>query len=72
MTVADKDRKNCHNCRHLEWVEAEEWDSNGFTCNKRYEDLWAKDKGDWLHSKLEDERYLMKSKVCFEGKSHED
>lgn len=62
----DEDRKNCLNCQHLEWVDGESEYDSGFTCNKRYEDLWYKDRGDWLHEQLEREEYLFKSKVCFE------
>lgn len=66
MTIKDADRKNCLNCQHLEWVDGESESDTGFTCNKRYEGYWHKDKDDWLLAKLDDASYRMKSKVCFE------
>jgi len=57
---------NCYNCKHLEWVEAEEHDENGYCCNKRLYTDESKERQ--LLFNLTRESYLKKGKVCFEAK----
>jgi len=60
-------KKNCDNCKHLEYVEAEYWDDNGFTCHKRNNGSLSQGKESELLFKLDNEKYRHVSKVCFEG-----
>lgn len=59
--------KNCHTCKHLEWVDSDCFTGfgSGFTCNKRIEGP----DDDWLLIKLENEKYLSRYKRCFEAKN---
>ena len=63
-------KKNCHNCKHLEWASGDVHDDEGYTCNKRYallENAYA-GAGDALNKKLESEAYRNTGKVCFDRK----
>ena len=71
---AGETKKTCLNCKHLEWIDGEEPDGAGFTCNKRYDDLYYKseEKADELLANLERDEYLKKPKKCCELKWGED
>lgn len=59
-------KKNCGNCIHLEWYEADYEESNesGFSCNGRE---YPNPEQETKHLKqLENEGYLAKSKRCCE------
>ena len=59
-------KKNCYNCENLEWMEGETHDPNGYACNKRN---YSTETQEEKHlSQLENGKYLLKSKVCFEPK----
>ena len=62
-----KTKKNCNNCRYLEWVDGDYHGDSGFTCNKRQQSMWEKDKEHILLANLDREEYREKSKVCFEA-----
>lgn len=60
-------KKNCENCKHLSYEDGDEGlYGGGFTCEKRYERLAAKNDrlGDELLRSMERDSYLKKSKVC--------
>lgn len=58
--------KSCFNCKHLEWIEAEAWDPMGYVCNKRK--YRSKYEENTHMSKMEDKKYLLRSKMCCEPK----
>ncbi len=59
-------KKHCHNCKHLEWVDGDVNDPEGWTCNKRQ---YRSEYDEHLHLyHLEREFYRIVSKRCFEGK----
>jgi hypothetical protein len=59
-------KKNCENCKHLQWEDCDEGPGSGFTCNKRYDQLYevSEKQADQLIKNLESDNYLKKSKVC--------
>jgi hypothetical protein len=65
-----KRTKNCMNCKHLEWVEAEAWDNNGYACNHR---KYRTDSEEETHlAQLEYDSYLNAPKKCCELKEAND
>lgn len=61
--------KNCHTCKHLEWVDGEcQYGSDtGWMCNKRQAN--ARDDEDIaILAQLERESYRNRYKRCFEPK----
>ena len=59
-------KNNCHNCKHLERIDADVGCGSGFTCNKRLTGGESVDFESWLLTKLEKDEYLNKSKRCCE------
>lgn len=64
-------KKNCYNCKHIEWADGEDWGSSGYICNK-VRPNWCVDKDDEQIGKMESEQYLLRSKVCFEPEDKKD
>lgn len=64
--VDEKAKKNCMNCECLDYYEAdyESFDSSGFYCSKRQENMERHQEREFLR-KLEDAEYREKSKKMF-------
>ncbi len=62
-----KTGKNCNSCAHLEWVDGDHESDSGFTCNKRYQQMWDAGRDLELHSNLERDEYRSRGKRCFES-----
>ncbi len=62
-------KKNCNNCEHLEWVEAEVADPSGFDCLKRNDCTLSEKDEDILHANLTRDSYREKAKVCHDPKA---
>lgn len=60
--VKPSQRKNCHNCTALEWMEAETNDPKGYVCNERnYQNNEEEERHQY---QMESEKYLKASKKC--------
>lgn len=62
--MIERNKKHCENCRHLEYYEADYYESSesGFSCNKR--DFLNSEKESEFLKKLDTEKYRLRSKVC--------
>jgi hypothetical protein len=58
-------KRNCNNCRYLEWFEGEDSDPKGWICNRGVPYKSAKHEGKHLEQ-LSSSSYRQKSKRCFE------
>jgi hypothetical protein len=58
-------KRNCKNCRFLEWGHGDENDPQGWMCNGRGEYRNRAEESAHL-ARLESEQYRDKSKVCHE------
>lgn len=58
--------KNCHTCKHLEWVDGD--DNSGWDCNKRHDEMWQQGREEELLQNLDREPYRQQYKPCFEAK----
>lgn len=54
-----KQRRNCYNCKWLEWIDGDINDPSGYCCNNREE-------SNKLFANLERHEYRNKGKVCHE------
>ena len=55
-------KKNCHNCKFLEWIDADRDEDSGFCCNKRD---YTSEQQESAHLNLLDrEDYRIKGKKC--------
>lgn len=60
-------KKDCYNCKHLEWIDGDVGDPSGFTCHKRLTGAES-ETYEWdLLGKLDSEEYRAKGKVCHES-----
>lgn len=62
-------KKNCTNCKHLEWVDGDDGGfgnsaNSGFDCDKRHDDMAHKGREDELLKNLDRDSYREKSKRC--------
>lgn len=64
--ASPKPGKNCHNCRHLEWVSGDIGDPEGWCCNNRQYDTIEQESRHL--AQLESESYRLKGKRCCELK----
>lgn len=67
-------KRNCTNCKHLEWVDGDCNDigqdvNSGFDCNKRHEDMFLQGREVELLNNLDRDSYREKAKVCCDLKS---
>lgn len=60
--------KNCHTCKHLEWVDGECESDTGWDCNKRHTMPMDEKKERALLTQLSDDNYRSRYKSCFESK----
>lgn len=58
--------KNCHTCKHLEWVDSECDSDSGWDCNKRHTCPMPEKAEAALLAQLESEPYRNRYKRCFE------
>ena len=63
-------RKNCHTCKHLEWVDGDcpYGGDSGFVCNKRHDQEYDKGREAEFLAQLDSETYRKRGKRCHEGK----
>ena len=60
------EHRNCHNCKHLEFVDGEREEDSGWICAKRD---YKTTEEETLHLKqLDDDAYLFRAKRCHESK----
>jgi hypothetical protein len=61
-------KKDCYNCKHLEWIDDEDpYKSGGYCCNKRDCNILQERR----HLKqLSDEKYLSRPKICCDLRTH--
>jgi len=57
--------KNCHTCKHLEWVDGECESTTGWDCNKRHTIPMTVAKETALLDQLDSEAYRNRYKRCF-------
>lgn len=66
LTKSGSLKRNCKNCKHLEWHEQESYESfdeSGFFCNYKE---YVSEAIESAYLKLfQNDRYLEKSKTCF-------
>ncbi len=59
-------KKNCLNCIHLEWHDADEGAGSGYCCEKRHDKMAAQGKETEFLDKLSNDAYLDRGKKCHE------
>ena len=62
-------KKNCNNCRHLEFVTSDHADEWGWDCHKRNNGCLETKDEIALHNNLDREEYRGQAKVCCELKA---
>ncbi len=64
-------KKNCTNCKHLEWVDGDDihGHGSGFDCNKRYDEMSQAGREEELISNLNRDAYRELAKRCHEPTS---
>lgn len=60
--------KNCHSCKHLEWVDGDTDSTTGWDCNKRHPCPMDEKKEAALLAQLDSDDYRSRYKRCFEPK----
>ena len=65
-------KKNCMNCKNLEWFEDCDSDghitTSGYMCDKQYQKAYERGEETKQENNMCRKSYLEKSKVCFEPK----
>jgi len=66
--TSDRERRNCLNCKWLEWIDddSEASPQSGYTCNKRDDE---ENYLDLMNLPGADKKYLYTSKKCFERRA---
>jgi hypothetical protein len=62
------EKKNCHSCRHLEWVDGESDSDTGWDCNKRHTCPMDEAHEAALLDQLSSDTYRNRYKRCYESK----